>query len=162
MEIIISNGQTIIKTGDKNGGVKNKWNRIGISQHQLKNELHFRAEIQVNRKKYFLHYYPTIEEAIAIREEAERQVENGTFEKWYAALRKKAVAKRNKNSYTGINQKKMANGLKYEVNINYKRKKYYIGHSYDLKEAIAMRKEAELHLKEGDLVEWVESLKADK
>lgn len=158
MEIIIKNGSTIIKTGDSNGGIKNKYNKIGVSKHIGHNGIKYRAEIQVNRKNYYLGIRDTIEEAHALRTEAEKALENGTFDKWITDLKQKSI--RNKHNKKGISSKKLANGtLKYEVVINVNKKKYYLGFSKELEDAISLRTEAENQLKNGTFHEWYEELK---
>ena len=76
MKIIIQNGATIIKTGDPNGGVKNKYNKPGVSKHIGHNDkIQYRAEIQVNKKTYYLGLRNTPEEAHELRLEAEKALE---------------------------------------------------------------------------------------
>ena len=60
--------------------------------------------------------------------------------------------KKNKHGYTGINYDKKNGKLRAEI--NYKRKKYHLGYSTDIEELIAIRKEAEFHVKNGDFTEW--------
>lgn len=159
MKIIIENGATIIKTGDPNGGVKNKYNKTGVSKHIGHNgEIKYRAEIQVNRKTYYLGLRNTPEEASELRHAAEKQLENGTFDIWIKELKQKTI--RNKHHAKGISSKKLADGsLKYEVVIHVKKVKYYLGFSKELEDAIALRTEAEKQLENGTFIEWYEEMK---
>ena len=60
--------------------------------------------------------------------------------------------KKNKHGHTGIN---FDNKLKkYRAEINHKKKKYHLGYSHNIDELIAIRKEAEFHVKNGDFIEW--------
>lgn len=81
MKIRIENGITIISTGDKTGGKKNKNGYTGI--HFDKRNQKYRAEINHKRKKYHLGYSLNIDELIEIRKEAEFHVKNGDFDSWY-------------------------------------------------------------------------------
>lgn len=60
--------------------------------------------------------------------------------------------KKNKNGYPGIHKYGRMN--QYRAEINYKRKKYLLGYSEDVSELIELRKEAELHVKHGDFIDW--------
>lgn len=60
--------------------------------------------------------------------------------------------KKNKNGYPGIHKDNRMN--KYRAEINYKRKKYHLGYSTSIPELIEIRKEAELHVKHGDFIDW--------
>lgn len=84
MKIIIENGATIIKTGDSVGGVKNKYNKTGVSKHIEPNgTIKYRAVITFNKKRYYLGIRNTPDEAYLLRLEAEKHLNNGTFIKWY-------------------------------------------------------------------------------
>ena len=159
MKIIIENGATIIKTGDPNGGVKNKYNKTGVSKHIGHNgKIQYRAEIQVNKKTYYLGLRNTPEEAHELRLEAEKNLENGNFDKWIAELKQRTI--RNKHHTKGISTRKYADGsLKYEVVIHIEKKRYYLGFSKELEDAIALRLEAEKQLENGTFVEWYEEMK---
>lgn len=158
MKIIIQNGATIIKTGDPNGGVKNKYNKIGVSKYIGHSKIKYRAEIQVNKKTYYLGLRSTPEEAHELRLEADKALENGTFDKWFKELKQKSI--KNKHHVKGISTRKYADGsLKYEVVIHIKKKKYYLGYSKELEDAIALRKEAERQLENGTFIEWYEKMR---
>lgn len=84
MEIIIENGATIIKTGDAVGGVKNKYNKIGVSKYIEPNgAIKYRAVISFNKKRYHLGLRNTPDEAYLLRLEAENHLKNGTFIEWH-------------------------------------------------------------------------------
>lgn len=81
MEYEITNGMTIIHTGDSKGGKKNKNGYTGI--HFDKRSGKHRAEMNYQRKKYHLGYSTDIESLIEIRKEAEFHVKHGDFIDWY-------------------------------------------------------------------------------
>lgn len=60
--------------------------------------------------------------------------------------------KKNKHGYAGINFDKRLK--KYRAEINYKTKKYHLGYSLNIDYLIAVRKEAEFHVKNGDFETW--------
>lgn len=60
--------------------------------------------------------------------------------------------KKNKNGYPGIHYD--SKRKKHRAEMNYQRKKYHLGYSTDIEELIERRKEAELHVKHGDFIEW--------
>ena len=60
--------------------------------------------------------------------------------------------KKNKNGYAGIHFDNRSK--KYRAEINHKRKKYHLGYSLDIDELIELRKEAEMHVKHGDFIDW--------
>ena len=90
MKIIIENGATIIKTGDAVGGIKNKYNKTGVSKHIEPNgKIKYRAVIQFNKKTYYLGIRNTPDEAYLLRLEAEKSLNNGNFIEWYEKMRNK-------------------------------------------------------------------------
>lgn len=82
----IKNGVTIISTGDSTGGLKNKTGVVGVTYYKSENR--YRAELTIKRKKYLLGFFRDIEDAKAIRKEAEKQKAAGTFFEWYESLEK--------------------------------------------------------------------------
>lgn len=60
--------------------------------------------------------------------------------------------KTNKHGYTGINFDKKLK--KYRAEINHKKKKYHLGYSLNIDELVERRKEAEMHVKNGDFITW--------
>lgn len=159
MKIIIENGATIIKTGDANGGVKNKHNQAGVSTHYSSNGIvRYRAEIQINKKKYFLGLRDTLEEAKTLRKEAEANIQEGTFHEWFEKL---------KNGYSintgrkkGVSVKRFAKGkIGYQVSIRYNGTRYYLGQRYSLEEATALRTEGEERIENGTFLEWYNTLR---
>ena len=158
MEIRIENGKTIISTNGQYGVLKNKHNYPGLS---ISERGGYRTEIQVNKKKYYLGTRSTVEEAISLRKEAERYVEEGTFFEWLECSKKKSV--RNKNGYKGIFKTKNAKGSPiYKAKIVIKNKAYQIGTRRTLEEAVAIREEAERQLANGTFYEWLLELRNAK
>lgn len=83
-KITIENGVTIINTGDAIGGLKNTSGHVGVGY--LKDANKYTAKIFVGKRYHHLGRYDNIEDAIAIRQEAERHREDGTLQDWLAAL----------------------------------------------------------------------------
>lgn len=86
MKIRIENGITIISTSDSIGGRKNKTGHAGVTY--CKKQDRYRADIGYKSKQYLLGYYTYIDDAIAIRKEAEQQKANDTFLQWYNSSEK--------------------------------------------------------------------------
>lgn len=86
MNVRIENGVTIISTGDAKGGQKNRTGHVGITYYEKQER--YRSELTYRYKKYLLGFYTNINDAVAIRKEAERQKEKGTFLEWYNTLEK--------------------------------------------------------------------------
>lgn len=86
MNVRIENGVTIISTGDAVGGLKNKTGHVGITYYEKQDR--YRAELTYKYNKYLLGFYTNIDDAVAIRKEAERQKEKGNFMEWYNTLEK--------------------------------------------------------------------------
>lgn len=84
MNINIKNGVTIINTGDAVGGIKAVSGHTGVVW--LKDVQKYRAEIYINKKKYHLGRFENIEDAIALRKEAETHKAAGTFDDWFPKL----------------------------------------------------------------------------
>ena len=68
--------------------------------------------------------------------------------------------KKNKHGHVGINFDKKLK--KYRSEINFKRKKYFLGYFEDVNEAIEERKEADRHVKNGDFEEWIRFIRLEK
>ena len=83
-KITIENGVTIINTGDDLGGLKNKSGHVGI--HYIEESQKYIAKIFIGKKYHHLGYFDDIDDAIAIREEAEQHRADGTFTEWYPTL----------------------------------------------------------------------------
>ena len=83
--ITIENGVTIINTGDAIGGLKNKTGHVGI--HYIEDADVYLAKISIGKKYHHLGRHKRIEDAIAIRKEAEWHRENGTFMEWWSSLK---------------------------------------------------------------------------
>lgn len=86
MKVRIENGVTIISTGDAKGGLKNKTGHVGITYYEKQDR--YRAELSIKRTKYLLGFYKNLDDAVAMRKEAERQKEKGTFLEWYKTIEK--------------------------------------------------------------------------
>lgn len=160
MEVIIKNGVTIIKTGDANGGVKNKHDQTGVSTYYQPNGIvKYRAEIQVMRKKHYLGIRDTLEEAVALRQEAEEQIANGTFDEWVARI--KHPTTRSKYDKIGISQYKTAGGkIKYMVQFRHEGERHYLGKMATLQEAYDILDEAEKQVENGTFETWLHDIKS--
>lgn len=86
MNIEIKNGVTIIATGNATGGLKNKTGVVGVTYYSRDNK--YRAELTIKRRKYLLGFFDKLEDAKAIRYEAEKQRKAGTFLEWYGNIEK--------------------------------------------------------------------------
>lgn len=84
MNIIIENGVTIINTNDAIGGIKSVSGHTGVVW--LQNQQCYRAEIYVKRKRIHLGQFKNIDDAVALRKEAELHRSAGTFEQWFPTL----------------------------------------------------------------------------
>lgn len=84
--IKIKNGVTIISTGDATGGQKNKTGVTGVTFYARNGK--YRSELTIKKKKYLLGFFNDIEDAKAIRIEAEKRRDAGSFFEWYASLEK--------------------------------------------------------------------------
>lgn len=157
MKRIIKNGVTIIKTGDANGGIKNKHNQTGVSQQVFPDgAVRYRAEMQVMRKKHYLGIRDTVEEAVALRLEAEQQLANGTFEEWLKHIKKPKC--KNKYNKKGIAQLKTPTGIRYRIEITVDGKRYYIAKRNNLQDAYDILEEAEKQVAKGCFEEWLKEL----
>lgn len=159
MKVIIENGVTVIKTGDPNGGIKNKYNQTGVSQQFFpEGVVKYRAEIQIKGIKYYLGIRDTAEEAGRLRQEAEKQIADGNFEKWLETVKNPDTY--NKFNRTGISECKMPNGsVVYRAEIKHNGQRHYIAKKKDLQDAINLLEEAKKHAKQGNLEEWLKSIK---
>lgn len=159
MEVIIKNGVTIIKTGDANGGVKNKHEQSGVSMYYQPNgAVKYRAEIQTMRKKHYLGIRDTVEEAVALRQEAEKQIANGTFDEWLTHIKNPII--RSKYKKIGISQYKTAGGkIKYMVQFRHEGERHYLGKMATLQEAYDIIDEAEKQVANGTFDKWYEAYK---
>lgn len=158
MKRIIQNGVTIIKTGDSNGGIKNKHNQTGVSQQVFPDgAVRYRAEMQVKGKKHYFGIRDTVEEAIELRLEAERQLSNGTFDEWLKHI-KRPICK-NKFDKKGISELKTQNGsTRYRIDITVDGKRYYIAKRNNLQDAHDILEEAEKQVANGCFEEWLKEL----
>lgn len=84
MNITIENGVTIINTNDAIGGIKSVSGYTGVVW--LKHQQCYRAEIYLKKKRIHLGQFKNIEDAIALRKEAELHRAAGTFDEWFPTL----------------------------------------------------------------------------
>jgi hypothetical protein len=89
MKTTIENGVTIINTGDAVGGIKTVSGHTGVVW--LKDAQLYRAEIYLKQKKYNLGRFKDIEDAIALRKEAEAHRAAGTLDEWFKTLKEKRL-----------------------------------------------------------------------
>lgn len=64
---------------------------------------------------------------------------------------------KNKNGHRGIHRDSRSGKLRAEI--NYKRKKYMLGLSNDIDELVAIRKEADIHVANGDFLDWLKDMR---
>lgn len=151
MNVIIRNGTTIIKMGNE----KNITNKYGVPGVSVSKGM-YKVEIQFNNTKYYLGIIKTIEEAKALRTEAETHIEDGTFDLWYKNLKQP----HNKYGVKGLHYREDVD--LYYLNITYDNKKYYIGRYKTIEEAAEIRTIADRKIKIGSFLEWLEQYKKDK
>ena len=84
MKVYFENGLTVIDTGDPIGNSTNTSGRVGVAWH--KDKQIYQARIRVNSVEYHLGQFKNIEDAIAIRKEAEKNKADGTFDEWHQSL----------------------------------------------------------------------------
>lgn len=95
MKVYFENGLTVIDTGDPIGSSANKTGRVGVAWHKHKQS--YQVRIRNNTVEYYLGQFKNIEDAIAIRKEAEKHKAAGTFDEWHQSLYD-TVKKRKKGS----------------------------------------------------------------
>ena len=154
MESIIKNGTTIINMPKHQNISDNKSGYVGV---YVDGDL-FKAQIQHNEKRCFLGSFKTFEEAKAIRQAADEEVKKGTFLEWY-----KANFAPNRHNKFGVVGLAYRNDWKvYQLGITYKRKKYHVGNFKNVEDAAIVRSEADIHIKEGTFLEWLEEYKTKR
>lgn len=84
MNVYFENGLTVIKTDDAVGGNRKKHGCYGIYYFKERNA--YVSEIKHNKKRYNLGQYTNIEDAIAIRKEADKHRDAGTLDEWFQTL----------------------------------------------------------------------------
>lgn len=73
----------------RKNSTKNKCGKAGVKMRKnAKGEIVYVSQICIKRKNYYLGNNKVLEDAIAVREEAERQLKNGTFLEWWHELKK--------------------------------------------------------------------------
>lgn len=154
MKIRIEDGKTIISTGVKADAIKNKTGVQGLTYREESNT--YTLAIVHNGKKYHIGNYSTIEEGKSMRKKADEYIENGTFLQWVNDLPTKRVL--NKHGVKGLHKK----GNVYQLNISYKKKKYFLGSFMFPEDAKIVREEAVKHINEGTFLEWIAARKMIK
>ena len=158
MEIIIENGATIIKTGDANGGTKNKLNITGVYKHISDDgSIKYRAEIQVDKIRYYLGIRNTVDEVAELRLDAENHVANDTFHEWFKDLKKTSY--HSKHKVKGISESRYGNTVKYQAEIRHNGIKHYLGKRNTPEEAAQLIEEAHHQIEKGNFTEWLKSIK---
>ena len=84
MKVYFENGLTVIDTGDPVGGHKNKYSCTGVG-YRKKNNAYY-SLIDHDKKRYRLGHFANLEDAIAIRKEAEKHRDDGTLDEWFETL----------------------------------------------------------------------------
>lgn len=80
--ITIENGVTVINTHNASGS-KNTSGHVGVCFQSQK----WIARIQIEKKSFCLGRFEDFEDAVAVRKEAEKHRDNGTFHEWFSTLR---------------------------------------------------------------------------
>lgn len=88
MKSYFENGVTVVDTGRKNNDRISATGHKGIYKHPD-------GGYQARYNKLYLGSYPTLEEAVAVRQEAERQSKAGTIDEWAKQFRRDNVNERN-------------------------------------------------------------------
>lgn len=99
MKTKIVNGTTVISTG-MTGGQKNKTGVTGVTRYDYPER--YRVQMVVNKRKYSLGFYPTLELAKESKETADAHVKDGTFEEWFKTLPKYQYQKLSKDEKNKI------------------------------------------------------------
>lgn len=84
MKVYFEKGLTVINTGDPVGGQKNKTGHCGIRFRKPENS--YQSYICIKKDRYHLGHYENLEDAVAIRKEAEKHRADGTFHEWFQTL----------------------------------------------------------------------------
>lgn len=135
----------------------NKAGHKGVYRHQNR----WKVEIGYNKKRYYFGSFSDKNEAIKIYELVQQKILIGIFEDWYENIyccekSKESIIDRKTPLCKGV----VYNGETqlYYAYIYYNKKKYSLCSSKDIKKAIAIRKEAEKHIKT-DFIEWFNDYK---
>lgn len=142
----IESGITIISSGDSKP--KNKHHATGVSIIRCGDKTKYRADIQYNGVKYLLGIRSSVSEAAALHDKAEEMIFCGTFHEWLDDLKKA----QNKYRVKGLAYRKVSG--KYQLNVNFQKKRYYLGQFDTPEEASPVRDAADSNIKAGTFVEW--------
>lgn len=85
MKVYFENGLTVIDTGNMFSCSANTSGHVGVSWHKQKQR--YKASIRIKDVDYYLGSYKDIEDAIAIRVEAEKHRKAGTLDEWHQSLK---------------------------------------------------------------------------
>lgn len=97
LKVTFENGVTVIDTGDATGGIKNT--KTGYHGVTFNGKVYM-ATIFVKKTHYHLGSFDNLEEAVAIRTEAEAHRADGTFFEWFPTLWGK-TRRIDRNNYFG-------------------------------------------------------------
>lgn len=86
MNSIIANGCTKIKMNPHDKNADAKYGAFGISRFKAS----YKIEIEYKNKRYYLGLRKDLEDAKALRFEAEAKIAEGTFIEWFQELKKKS------------------------------------------------------------------------
>lgn len=150
MKIRVENGITIISTGVSSDDTKNKTGVKGLT---------WREELQKyvlafvwKGKKLHIGNFDNLEDAAAVRNIIDKKVEHGDFEEWYEEWKESLNNRSNKYGVAGLCKKKN----KYQLVVNYNKKRNYIGSFDNIEDAAVVRAEIDRQLKSGTFKKWYE------
>lgn len=122
----------------------------------------WKVEIGYKNKRYYFGSFTDKKDAISIYETVRQKILIGIFEDWYENIYcrekdKESIINRKTSLHKGVtyNSKTQL----YQAYIYHNKKRYILCSSKDIKKVIAIRKEAEKHLKT-DFIEWFNDYKA--
>ena len=135
--------------------MNNKEKHTGVSFHKSTNK--WRATISYDKKQYHLGYFSEKQDAIMIRQLAEKKANEGIFLEWYNDYKSQ---KNSSKSPKGICFVK--NTDKWMAYISYNKKQYILGCFDSMNEAIKTREIAENKIEDGSFLEWYNDYKMNK
>ena len=150
MKIRVENGITIISTGVSSDDTKNKTGVKGLTwREDLKKYV-----LAFVWKGHKLHIgnFDTLEEAAAVRNVIDKKIESGDFEEWYSFWKESMNNRANKYGVAGLSKRKN----KYQLAVNYNKKRHYIGSFDNIEEPAKIRKEIDIQLQNGTFEKWYE------
>lgn len=150
MESIIRNGTTIIEMPKEEIRINKT---TGINGTTITKSGKIRLEVTYKGKKHYMGLFETIEEARKMKEIADEKEKEGTFLEWYEIIAYKKKAKYGVPGLTYRSDRK-----RFYLQVSFKDKSYTIGSFVNAEDAAPLRKEAEIHIKDGTFLEWHEEL----